>query len=217
VRFAKSIAYFAVLAAASGLAHAASDADREFEALADRYLEEIILHSPVNATAIGDHRADDRLDDVDDAARARLRETYQSYRDALAAIDRGTLSRTNQVDADLLSNRVDSILFSIDTLEEWAWNPLYYVNISGSSVYGLLARDFAPLAERLDNVAARLEQLPRFLEQARSSLQPERVPKIHAETAVQQNPGLVSIIDALVVPELPNVPDATRDRLEAAI
>jgi uncharacterized protein (DUF885 family) len=217
VRFAKSIAYFAVLTAASGLAHAASDADREFEALADRYLEEIILHSPVNATAIGDHRADDRLDDVDDAARARLRETYQSYRDALAAIDRGTLSRTNQVDADLLSNRVDSILFSIDTLEEWAWNPLYYVNISGSSVYGLLARDFAPLAERLDNVAARLEQLPRFLEQARSSLQPERVPKIHAETAVQQNPGLVSIIDALVVPELPNVPDATRDRLEAAI
>ena len=217
MRSAIFIACFAALAAPWGLAYAANEGDREFEALAERYLDEIILHSPVNATAIGDHRADDRLDEVDDAARARLREAYRSYRDALAAIDRGTLSRANQVDADLLSNRVDSILFSLDMLEEWAWNPLYYVNISGSSVYGLLSRDFAPLAERLDNVAARLEQLPRFLEQARSSLQPERVPKIHAETAVRQNPGLVSIIDALVVPELPNVPDATRDRLEAAI
>jgi uncharacterized protein (DUF885 family) len=217
VRTTTIIACLAASIALSGGAVATSDADRSFEALADRYLDEIILHSPVNATAIGDHRADDRLDEVDDAARGRLREAYQAYREALATIDREALSRANQVDADLLANKVESTLFALDTLEEWAWNPLYYVDISGGSIYGLLARDFAPLAERLDNVAARLEQLPRFLEQARASLQPVRVPKIHAETAIQQNPGLVSIIDALVVPELPGVPDATRDRLEGAI
>ena len=196
---------------------AESDADRQFEAIAARYLDEISTHSPVSATAIGDHRADGRLDDVDAAARERTRQAYLAYRDVLSGIDRDALSPANQVDASLLTNEVNSTLFALDTLEEWAWNPLYYVNISGSAIYGLLARDFAPLAERLDNAAARLELLPRFLEQTRASLQPERVPKIHAETAIQQNPGLISIIDAMIVPELPNAPDTLRARLEAAI
>jgi uncharacterized protein (DUF885 family) len=205
------------LFATSSIALAASNADQEFEALSSRYLDEIIEHSPVTATAIGDHRADDRLDEVDDAARERFRNAYRAYRDTLSTIDRDALSRANQVDAEMLSNEVDSTLFALDTVEEWAWNPLYYVNVSGGSIYGLLSRDFAPLAERLDNAAARLEQLPRFLEQARGSLRPERVPKIHAETAIQQNPGIISVIDEMIVPQLQQVPDATRERLEAAI
>ena len=216
-RTATAIACLATLVAVACDARAASDADRAFEALAARYLDDIIRHSPVRATAIGDHRADDRLDEVDAAARNRMRKAYQAYRDALSGIDRKALSRAKQVDATILSNEVDSTLFELDTLEEWAWNPLYYVNSSGSSIYGLLARDFASLEERLDDAAARLEQLPRFLEQARTSLEPERVPKIHAETAIRQNPGLVSIIDGMIIPELARVPGATRVRLEAAI
>jgi uncharacterized protein (DUF885 family) len=217
VRAAKSIALIGAILAAVVVTRAESDADRQFEAIAARYLDEISTHSPVSATAIGDHRADGRLDDVDAAARERTRQAYLAYRDVLSGIDRDALSPANQVDASLLTNEVNSTLFALDTLEEWAWNPLYYVNISGSAIYGLLARDFAPLAERLDNAAARLELLPRFLEQTRASLQPERVPKIHAETAIQQNPGLISIIDAMIVPELPNAPDTLRARLEAAI
>ena len=217
MRKATAIVSLATLIAASSHALAASDADLAFEALANRYLDFIVEHSPVTGTAVGDHRADDRLDEVDGAARERTRTAYRAYRDALSEIDRGALSRANQIDAAMLSNEVNSTLFALDTLEEWAWNPLYYVNISGSSIYGLLAREFAPLDERLDNAAARLEQLPRFLEQARASLQSERVPKIHAETAIQQNPGLISIIDELIVPHLERVPDGTRERLEAAI
>ena len=217
MRAAKSIALIGAILAAVVVTRAESDADRQFEAIAARYLDEISTHSPVSATAIGDHRADGRLDDVDAAARERTRQAYLAYRDVLSGIDRDALSPANQVDASLLTNEVNSTLFALDTLEEWAWNPLYYVNISGSAIYGLLARDFAPLAERLDNAAARLELLPRFLEQTRASLQPERVPKIHAETAIQQNPGLISIIDAMIVPELPNAPDTLRARLEAAI
>ncbi len=45
----------------------------------------------------------------------------------------------------------------------------------------------------------------------------ERVPKIHAETAVQQNPGLVSIIETMIVPEMNQLTPATRARLGAAI
>ncbi|MGI9222986.1 MAG: DUF885 domain-containing protein [Woeseiaceae bacterium] len=216
----KSIAAIASLAALGFVgsdAVAASAADRAFAALVDQYLNERVEFSPVDATAIGDHRADDRLDEVDAAARQRERKAFRAYRDTLATIDQDELSRANQVDAEILRNEINSTLFEIDTLEEWAWNPLLYIDLSGRSVYGLLARDFAPAEQRLDNAAARLEQLPRFLDQARAALQPKRVPKIHAETAVQQNPGLLAIIDAMIVPQLDALPGAIRTRLQAAI
>ncbi len=65
-----------------------------------------------------------------------------------------------------------------------------------SSLYNLLAREFAPLPERLQNAGARLDEFPRFLAQVREVLDPARVPKIHAETAVKQNAGLLSMLDA---------------------
>jgi hypothetical protein len=39
--------------------------------------------------------------------------------------------------------------------------------IAGQSVYSLMARDFAPMEQRLTSAAARLEKLPKFLNQAR--------------------------------------------------
>jgi hypothetical protein len=139
----KKILVIAGLAAIHAAASAAPGANEAFSDLADRYLNETAERSPVAATALGDHRADDRLDDVDAAARSRTRNTFAAYRETLAAIDRDELSRANQVDAAILHNNVESTLFNLDTLEEWAWNPLYYVRLSGNSVYGLLSRDFA--------------------------------------------------------------------------
>ncbi len=206
-----------LLVAVSSAAVAQSSADDAFDILANQYLSDLTDFSPVAATLIGDHSADDQLDQVDGAARKRANELYTKYQKALAAIDRDDLSRANQVDAELLGTQIRSGLWSLNSLQEWAWNPLVYVNTSGSAIYGLVARDFAPIGERLNNVTARLEQIPRFLEQARGSLVPERVPKIHAETAVQQNPGLNSIIDTMIVPEMDALSVTDRTRLEAAV
>ena len=195
----------------------AATADETFESLAESFIGDLAAFSPVNATIIGDHSADHQLDDIGAAARDSRLGKYRDYLEALEAIDRDALSRANQVDAAMLRNELESSIWSLETLQEWAWNPLYYVNLSGNAIYGLLARDFAPVEQRLDSAASRLQQLPRFLAQAREALQPGRVPKIHAETAIQQNPGLGTIIDAMMLPAMEGVPAETRARLEAAI
>jgi uncharacterized protein (DUF885 family) len=87
----------------------------------------------------------------------------------------------------------------------------------GNAVYGLMAREFAPLETRLTCVAPRLEQLPRLLEQIRATLVPDRVPKVHAETAVKQNRGVLSILDNTVEPHLAELPPAEQTRLERAM
>ena len=212
----RSLPILAVAALFTNAAWAAT-ADDDFAALADRYVSELPLLSPVVATLVGDHSADHELDQVDARGRQNLLEHYLGYRRTLAAIDRGALSRANQVDAAILHNEIESNIWSIETLQEWAWNPLTYVRLAGSSIYGLVARDFAPLEKRLNAAASRLEQLPRFLEQARGSIEPERVPKIHAETAIQQNAGLISIIDTMILPDMDALTPATQERLTAAI
>jgi uncharacterized protein (DUF885 family) len=181
-------------------------ADQQFESLAQRYLRESPEQSPVDATALGDHRFDDRLDDVS-AAGWQARVTFDElYLASLDAIDRTQLSRANQVDALLLQHELQADRWRIETLQNWRWNPLVYTRIAGDGLYGLFARDFAPASERLKNLGRRLDELPRFLAQVREVLDPARVPKVHAETAAKQNAGLIAMLDGEIAAQIAALP-----------
>jgi uncharacterized protein (DUF885 family) len=201
-----------VLAAAT-----AGSADARFEALGARYVNEFGRYAPVSATQLGDHRFDAALDDVSAAGRARTLAWVKELLGELQQIDRTALSRANQVDAAMLDNQLRYSAWSEEKFRDWSWDPLLYTQLAGQSLYGLLAREFAPLPERLRSLTARLDQLPRLLEQTRANLVPARVPAIHAETAVKQNPGVLSLVDELVVPNLGQLAPDDRARLERAI
>lgn len=196
---------------------ASASADREFERVAAGYMKEFPALSPVSATSLGDHRFDSQLDEVSEASRAREIAFCRKYLEQLRGIDAPRLSRPNQVDYALLKHELEGTLWRLETLQEWAWNPLAYTGLSGGAVYSLMSRDFAPLNTRLTHVAARLEQFPRLFRQIRATLDPARVPKIHAETAVKQNRGVLSILDNLVEPKLKDLPEDRRDRLRQAM
>jgi uncharacterized protein (DUF885 family) len=188
-----------------------------FEALSKRYLEEMMALTPVNATSLGDHRFDGELDDVSAAGYDRRAMLAHELLLQLQALESTALSRANQVDAQLLTNELQYQIWRTEQLEEWRWNPLVYTDLAGNGFYLLMARDFAPLPDRLRNVGARLAELPRFLAQVRESLVPARVPRIHAETAIKQNTGVLSLIDQLVVPQLGALPEADQVALKTAI
>jgi uncharacterized protein (DUF885 family) len=195
----------------------ASSADARFEKLAARFVDQSPSLSPIDATRLGDHRFDDRLDDISAEAREREGRFYAEMLRELERIPRGELSRAHQVDASLLRNQLEFGRFQLERLREWAWNPLVYTNLAGGAFYNLMAREFAPLETRLSSVTARLEQLPRFLAQVRATLEPARVPSVHAETAARQNRGLLSILDQTVRPEKDKLPAAEAGRLERAM
>lgn len=194
-----------------------SEADLAFQAVGKRYLDEMNALTPVNATALGDHRFDDQLDDASPAGYERRAALAHELLGLVQAIDPSRLSRANQVDARLLTNELRYTIWRIEVLAEPRWNPLIYTDMAGNGIYGLLSRDFAPLPDRLRDIEARLTQLPRFLAQVRESLVPAKVPKIHAETAIKQNPGILSVIDQLVIPQLHTLPPEDQAKLRTAI
>jgi uncharacterized protein (DUF885 family) len=194
-----------------------SASDMSFDEISNRYLHDMLALTPVAATALGEHRYDGMLDDVSAAGNERRTALARELLAQIKALDRGSLSRAHQVDAQLLTNELEYQIWRTEKLQEWRWNPLLYTDLAGNSVYLLMARDFAPLPDRLRNVAARLNELPRLLEQVRAVLDPARVPPIHAETAIKQNTGALELIEQLVVPQLGTLPEADQAQLKGAI
>jgi uncharacterized protein (DUF885 family) len=196
-------------------ASAASSEDTRFNAFGDRVVDEILKLDPVAATQAGDHRYDALLTDASAAGRAARNAFAKRTLAELAKFDARKLSREHQVDAILLKDQLDYLLFSDERLQDWAWDPLTYNGTAGAALFPLATRNFAPLPVRLRSATARLNALPTYLAQARQSLVPARVPRIHAETVSKQNAGLNSLIDSLIEQKAA-LPPADRTRLEQA-
>lgn len=203
--------------APAGAAAATTQADAAFAALSKRYLDEGLALNPVAATQIGDHRHDAQLDDLSEAGRRRTLDWSKAMLAELARTDTRTLSRENQVDALILRNALEGAIWDLETFQSWAWDPQVYSGLAGGAIYNLMAREFAPLPQRLKSATARMEKIPALLAQARANLDPARVPRTHAETVAKQNRGVLSLIDTFITPNLAQLQGEERARLEAAI
>src|SRR6516165_1720728 len=185
----------------------ADDADNAFTRYAAATLDGLLDRQPEWATSVGDHRHDDRLT-VGTAAHYEQISRWAGERLAgLAGINTGRLSPQLQADAQILVNQLNRLRFMIDELREHEWNPM--VANPGRAIYNLLARDFAPLPDRLRSAARRLAMLPESLAAARSVLGP--MPEIHIETALAQFAGTERLLTEELRRAASGVREAGRD------
>ncbi|MGX7896590.1 DUF885 domain-containing protein [Tsuneonella sp. HG222] len=187
-----------------------------FEKVGRSYVDILTALDPVAATGLGDHEHDADLPALGPEARATEAAMYRNLQQALGQIDPARLTRENQVDYALLKNRLAYDLWDLEVLQTWAWNPQVYNNTAANALYSLVARDFAPWPQRFENIVARMEKIPAYLEASRQQLDPARVPKIQAETVSRQNAGLMEIVDAALMPEVARS-GVERTRFDAAL
>src|SRR5258707_2444457 len=106
--------------------HAPSAADVTFDKISQRYLGEMLPLTPVQATALGEHRYDANLDDVGSAGRAQRTDLAHQLLVQLQTVDVAKLSRAHQVDFRLLKSELEYAIWNAEQLQEWRWNPLLY-------------------------------------------------------------------------------------------
>jgi uncharacterized protein (DUF885 family) len=82
--------------------------------IADRYWEARLEASPLFATFLGDHRFDDRVDDLSADADARQRTIWAGFAAEARAIDPTGLDATDRVTRQLLIEELDDATSSID-------------------------------------------------------------------------------------------------------
>jgi len=168
----------------------AGDAAVRFRRLAEEYLDDLARRHPDLATELGDHRFDGRLPDRRAAALDEERRGLDEFAAKLTVIDHAGLDLELRVDSAVLRNDIARRLFELEELREHTWNPL--LANPGQAIYMLLARDYAPLTDRLRSLAERLAAVPDSLTAARATL--GRMPKVHLETAIAQFGGTIGLV-----------------------
>ena len=173
----------------------------ELAARVDAFLAEYFALQPVAATLAGSHDFDGLWPDVSAAGRAEWLAYVERWRTELAGFGDDVLDADEGVDRDLLLGVLDAERFGETELREDAWSPMAWVYLIGEGFFTLVAREFAPLAERLASVASRAEGLPAVVDGAREALVGHggrAVDRFHTETALEQWPGMIGIVDEAI-------------------
>lgn len=138
-------------------------ADR-VRAIAEEYWDAKLEASPLFASYLGDHRFDDRADDMSAEAERRLRDRWQSIRERAAAIPTDELDDTAAVTRDLLIGELDDAIRGID---------LRRVELESDQMQGahagllIMAGQLrAPEPEHARMAVTRVGELARLLDQA---------------------------------------------------
>src|SRR5262245_33539869 len=162
----------------------------DFQPLAQRIVDALLDADPVLASYAGDHRFDGRLPDFSpDGVMARTAMLRDAAR-ALSEVDIERLGPEERVDQAALLAVVERGLFELTEVRAQEWDPLEHN--PGPLLYALMARPFAPAAQRVKDLASRMKALPDALAVARGVLRDS--PRIHLETAVRQFSGAANLI-----------------------
>jgi uncharacterized protein (DUF885 family) len=167
-----------------------------FADLVSAFLEELFVLQPDVATAVGDHRYDDQWPDTSEAGRQARLAFADRWQRVFGGLDPDALSRDDRIDRDLILGELDAAEFSEVTLREDLWDPILWVYLVGGGLHPLLAREFAPLPDRLTSVIGRLEGIPTIVADAHATIgsDPDRpVSKLSAETASKRIGGVADL------------------------
>lgn len=168
-----------------------------FEHALHDFLEDFFEVYPVAATAIGYHRFDEQWGDPSEEGRQARLEMLRAHQEALRAFDDSELSAPERIDRGLLSESIESMVFSEDVLREDAWDPLGVIYGLGSGLFSLIAREFAPWEQRGRALLGRMRGMPEVLEHARMGLTGvpgHPVSTVHVETAIAQLSGIGDLV-----------------------
>jgi uncharacterized protein (DUF885 family) len=191
-------------------------APMSFSMAQDAFFADYFRHYPVHATEAGNHEHDDRWPDLTDAGSEVRRLWLADARTSLEAAEPAT--RDEEIDRRVLLTQVDALRFDEEELDELSWAPIVYSYLLGGGLFGLLSREFAPVADRLARTAGRMEGIRAVLDAARDNLTSGRgraVSGFHVEKAIKTMPGVADLCRQAV--DMADEVDAgLRGRVEAA-
>jgi uncharacterized protein (DUF885 family) len=189
---------------------AATEEEKRFYAVADQYFQHFFKFEPSSATAAGIHDFDGTIEDVSATGRKKRDDFDRLSLKIFDEIDSSKMSLQARNDLDLMKHQIASSLYNSEFLQNWKKNPDEYSSFCAATLFPVIRRDFAPLDERLKSVIAREKKMPDFLQDARKNIDPAAVPRVYAEIAEEQLPGIIDFFKT-------DVPSAIKEARDAKL
>jgi uncharacterized protein (DUF885 family) len=158
------------------------DENKRFEVLEKEFFRGYVSRNPLLGTTLGLHEFDDQLpvpgvEGIQDQI-AFLKSSLARFQ----KIHARAMPPRRQIDLQFAIQFIQSNLFELEEVRMWERVPEapYFL---GASIYQILGRNYAPLAERFLSIISRMEKLPKYL---RGSLTKLNHPvKLHVENELE--------------------------------
>ena len=165
-----------------------------WDALVDRYFNEAVFpFNPSQATEAGIHNFDNSIEDYAADTIRKETATLRTFERLLEAYPVTSLNAEQKLDREMLLANIRSSLLSLETIRMWEKNPDTYSSGASSAAFVIMARKFAPPADRLRALIERERQMPKLFAEARRNL--KNPPRIYTEIALEQLPGNISFFE----------------------
>jgi uncharacterized protein (DUF885 family) len=186
-------ALWAVLIAFLSTAASAQTPDAEtakLEAWYKNYLETVMREEPMTATRLGDHRYDDRLEDLSaNARKARLDRDKAALAGLAQAVDYKKLPRQAQVDYEILARSFEARIWLTENFKTFEEDPRVWGEYLTESVYLPLVQSTLPKDQNYANALKRMKYIPTIVDVARATI--TTPPKVKTQTAILQTQGAI--------------------------
>lgn len=168
--------------------------DIKLQTLFTNYLEGLFTLRPTEATGLGDHRFDARLDDISPEARNGWRALWEETLANLPKeVNYKKLSRDGQIDFEIWQHNLVLSIWLEDNMRPFERDARTYGGYLSDSVYLLLTQSTQPKETNIANAIARMAEMPRIIAEAKRSLTHPSKPVL--ETAIRQNAGAIDFYE----------------------
>ncbi len=190
-------------------------ADERFWSLVEADFRRQVKDHPIFGTFVGLHDGDGQLDDGSRDAVVQEIEDAHRLESALAAIDPGELSESVRFERELALHNVRRSLFDSEVHRVWERRSTA-IETTGDALFGIFARDYAPLAERLAAITSRLEAVPQFLSQHKTRATVPQV-RLWQELEIQAGGDMPFLFDEIKAAGKGVLDEKAQARLDKAI
>jgi uncharacterized protein (DUF885 family) len=177
---------------------AAAEADQRLVDFFREYLDASFELRPLDATRLGDHRFDDRLDDVSPEMREKFAELQRrTLAELPKRVDVDRLSPDGRIDYEIFRDELTRSLWLIENTRPYEDDPRAYLEVMNDCTYLLLVQSTLPRAENIAHAVARMARIPRIVEEAKRQL--KNPPRVVVETAIRQTRGAITYYDTAIL------------------
>lgn len=191
----------------------------DFPSTTEEIVYQMLALSPVASTQIGYHShkgvpLDSQMDDLSPAGLESQRKFFRETRDKLAAFDTKQLNAEDRADLDILTDLIAGQELELNEIQSFRHNPTVYVELIGNAVFAPYQLEYALKNKRYQDIIARLNKIPAFLDSAKANLVDS--PLVWSEVAREENDGNIGLIDQVLRKEAPKELAGNYDKAAAA-
>jgi uncharacterized protein (DUF885 family) len=188
--------------------------DDRFYDLVESHFRHVLEDDPTTATNYGIHDWDDQLGDgTREAVLAEIARDRRHLAE-VEALDPDGLSVEARFERDLELHHLRESLFHDDEIRTWERRS-FALDGLGDALFQLMARDFAPLGQRLVSITGRLEGVPTYLVQHRTRAVMPQV-RVWQQLEIEEAGHLRSFLDDISAAGRGELTAADQRRLDTA-